>query len=253
MQERLHQPDLARGYNLSKPLEAVLEDKKSDVEDLSYEMVEKYFKDVRNGFFIEAGASGGVEDSHSLLLESQYNWSGLLVEPVVWSPLKYVNRQVPVAWECLALEPNPHYVEFDFNTTVVIEELDRMAMPGIVAQKSSSSHTMQCIPLYSLLLAMANPTVHWFILDIEGAEYQVLQTIPWDKVDIEMVSVETDLAGLVMKGSRQDIIDYMARQGYIHRVHKAWEQISHFVDEPKDDLFIRKDVAERYGILHNEL
>ena len=70
--------------------------------------------------------------------------------------------------------------------------------------------------MYTLLLAMDNPTVNWFILDIEGAEYQVLQTIPWHLVDIEMVSVETDLAGLVMPGSRQEIIDYMKSQDYRH-------------------------------------
>ena len=77
--------------------------------------------------------------------------------------------------------------------------------------------TLQCVPLYSLLLSLGNPTVNWFILDIEGAEYQVLQTIPWHLVDIEMISVETDLAGLIMPGSRQEIIDYMKEKGYIHR------------------------------------
>ena len=46
---------------------------------------------------------------------------------------------------------------------------------------------------------------------------QVLQTIPWARVDIELVSVETDLAGRVMEGSRGDIIQYMGDQGYIHR------------------------------------
>ena len=83
-------------------------------------------------------------------------------------------------------------------------------------EKTERTMTLQCIPLYTLLLAMGNPTVHWFILDIEGAEYQVLQTIPWHLVDIEMVSVETDLAGLVMPGSRQEIIDLMESQGYRH-------------------------------------
>ena len=38
------------------------------------------------------------------------------------------------------------------------------------------------MPLYTILLAMGNPTVHYFSLDIEGAEFPVLQTIPWDKV-----------------------------------------------------------------------
>ena len=84
-------------------------------------------------------------------------------------------------------------------------------------EKTETSTTLQCLPLYSLLLALGNPTVNWFILDIEGAEFQVLQTIPWHEVDIEMISVETDLAGLVMPGSRQEIIDYMKSQGYLHR------------------------------------
>jgi hypothetical protein len=32
-----------------------------------------------------------------------------------------------------------------------------------------------------LQMALGNPTVDLFSLDIEGAEYPVLQTIPWDK------------------------------------------------------------------------
>ena len=53
---------------------------------------------------------------------------------------------------------------------------------------------MQCLPLYSLLLALGNPTVDFLSLDIEGAEFQVLKTIPWDKVDIRALSVETQFA-----------------------------------------------------------
>ena len=88
---------------------------------------------------------------------------------------------------------------------------------SLCKEETESSSTVQCVSLYTLLLAMDNPTVNWFILDIEGAEYQVLQTIPWHLVDIEMISVETDMAGVVMPGSRHEIIDYMRSQGYIHR------------------------------------
>ena len=45
----------------------------------------------------------------------------------------------------------------------------------------------------------------------------MLRTLPWARVDIELVSVETDLAGRVMEGTREDIIQYMRDQGYIHR------------------------------------
>ena len=41
-----------------------------------------------------------------------------------------------------------------------------------------------------ILAEDANRTVDFLSLDIEGAEFQVLRTIPWDKVDIRALSVE---------------------------------------------------------------
>ena len=70
----------------------------------------------------------------------------------------------------------------------------------------------------------------------------MLRTLPWARVDIEMVSVETDLAGRVMEGSREDIIEYMRDQGYIHREHHTKSGVK---NGNKDDLFIRKDVVDR--------
>ena len=35
----------------------------------------------------------------------------------------------------------------------------------------------------------------FFSLDIEGGEFQVLKTIPWDLVDIQVLSIETHFAG----------------------------------------------------------
>ena len=69
----------------------------------------------------------------------------------------------------------------------------RRTQAGILAEDASGVEEvvqMQCLPLYSLLLARGNPTVDFLSLDIEGAEFQVLRTIPWDKVDIRALSVE---------------------------------------------------------------
>ena len=46
---------------------------------------------------------------------------------------------------------------------------------------------------------MPEPSLSLTIIEYD---LKVLKTIPWDLVDIEMISVETDLAGLVMEGSR---------------------------------------------------
>ena len=43
----------------------------------------------------------------------------------------------------------------------------------------------QCFPVYSLLLSLNRTTVDYFSLDVEG-----LETIPFDKVDIKVLTVE---------------------------------------------------------------
>ena len=41
----------------------------------------------------------------------------------------------------------------------------------------------------SLILALGNPRVDLLSLDIEGAEYLVLQTLPWEKVPFDTLSI----------------------------------------------------------------
>ena len=43
-----------------------------------------------------------------------------------------------------------------------------------------------CLPFFSVLLALGNPTVDYFSLDVEGAELPILKTIPWHKVQIKV-------------------------------------------------------------------
>ena len=61
-----------------------------------------------------------------------------------------------------------------------------------------------------------------------------------------MVSVETDMAGLVMPGTREEIIQYMKSQGYQHRRHGVESTFSS--GSVKDDLFIREDVVSKYSL-----
>ena len=45
-----------------------------------------------------------------------------------------------------------------------------------------------CLPFFSILEAMGNPTVDYFSLDVEGSELPILKTIPWDLVKIKVNS-----------------------------------------------------------------
>ena len=49
---------------------------------------------------------------------------------------------------------------------------------------------VQCFPLYSFLLALDQTKVDFLSLDVEGDEFPILKTIPFDKVDITKMTVE---------------------------------------------------------------
>ena len=54
----------------------------------------------------------------------------------------------------------------------------RASIPKAMRRQES----VECYPLYSLLLATHLTRVDFLSLDIEGAELAVLRTVPWDKV-----------------------------------------------------------------------
>ena len=67
-------------------------------------------------------------------------------------------------------------------------------MRDSIPDDKRSQYSVQCYPLFSLLQALGWPTilprVDLLSLDIEGAELAVLQTLPWHRLDIELVLLE---------------------------------------------------------------
>ena len=83
----------------------------------------------------------------------------------------------------------------------------------IEAGSSGISVAVQCLPLYSLLLALGNPTVDFLSLDIEGGELEVLETLPWDRVDIRAISVETYYQ---TPATRERLLSLLLSVGFSH-------------------------------------
>ena len=66
-------------------------------------------------------------------------------------------------------------------------------MRNSIPASMRSQYSVQAYPLYSLILAMGITRIDFLSLDVEGAELDVLNTVPWDKVDIELVMVEVGI------------------------------------------------------------
>ena len=117
------------------------------------------------------------------------------------------HRKVWFSPSCLATSSRPHLA--NFSTSSPLER----GMAGIVEDNRPGTIILQCLPLYTLIEAAGLTTVNYLSLDIEGAELSVLKTIPWDKVDIEVMTVETQELGVQGDGREKEIRLYLSQQG----------------------------------------
>ncbi|XP_023332685.1 uncharacterized protein LOC111704627 [Eurytemora carolleeae] len=176
---------------------------------------QRYFQEsLKGGFFIEAGAFDGELESTTLYFEQKHGWSGLLVEPLLkeYKQLREVNRKAWSVHTCLSPIEKPKTIIFtDFSSDLtgagILEDNNR-------ENKIVKGTEMQCLPLTSLILALGNPRVDYLSLDIEGAEYNVLKTIDWSRVDIRVISVETQFISEFGLEST-DLHNLLTSQGYI--------------------------------------
>ena len=75
-------------------------------------ILDQIFKDKNNGFFIEAGALDGEYMSHTLPLERDKNWTGLLIEPDShnFKELQDRNRKSHIINACISINNYPEQV-----------------------------------------------------------------------------------------------------------------------------------------------
>jgi len=243
----MRSPD-GKALNLSRPVEDFVSPMLADSQSLEVE--ELIFKGkLKNGFFVEAGGYNFEKGSTSLYFELKHGWTGLLIEPYTRLYRQGLTKHRNITSINACLSPVPHAAKMKYSI-----DREGLTLDGVVLPESTEIE-VECFPLYSMLLALGNPTVNYFSLDIEGAEFQVLQTIPWEKVDIQVLSIETHFVGERSAGSKEELIDFLDDKGYKHfpGAHKVEDVFFHYEGIARkiyNDLFVRRDVACKSDTKH---
>lgn len=153
----------------------------------------------RNGFFVECGATNGRGLSNTLFFELARGWTGLLVEanPKFFRELLQQNRNCYLLNACLS--PNNETYKTDFRIGGVLGGLPEQMHPAheswLDRGRKHRYETVQCFPLYSVMLALNRTHIDYFSLDVEGAEVYILKSIPFDKLKIDALSIEYKVSG----------------------------------------------------------
>ena len=159
------------------------------------EYVDRYFHEATNNVFLEVGAVDGVSLSNTLFLERERNWTGLLIEPNkdFYSKLAMVHRKAYCINTCLSLDNKIGTATFRTAGMIGgVEEgyTETMKKRANSEFPSAPSVEVFCIPLGLILTALEMYRIHFFSLDVEGAELAILNTIPFDIVKIDLFFIE---------------------------------------------------------------
>ncbi|XP_045159525.1 protein Star-like [Mercenaria mercenaria] len=197
------QPPSMLPYNLSDP----------EIQNPSpgqTQFIDEYLNQKRNGFYVDCGAFDGEHLSNSLFLERYRNWTGILIEPnpTTYGLLRQKHRKAYSLNACLSTNKYPSLETFSTGKIHVLGKVldDRYKMK----KRAKNLIQVQCFPLYTILLAIGKMDIDYFSLDVEGAESGVLHTIPWDKLNIKMFSIEHNK----WVGGKQHLKRYMDTKGY---------------------------------------
>ena len=189
-------------------------------------LIDRLFVKQRDGKFFEAGALDGEYLSSTLHLEMNYGWTGILVEPNSDSFRKLLlkNRKSFCLNACLSPVPHPQ--------KLFIEEKKRAAYNKVLNKQSSKAEAVECFPLFSILSAVNMTSIDLVISDIEGFEVKVLESFPFNLVNVKVLIIEWNHV------NKSELNKLMAKNGF-RRVLLDEGKSTHWLN----GLYIRNDYA----------
>lgn len=162
----------------------------------------KLFEGLCNGTYIEMGALDGKMYSNSFVFNQGYGWKGVLIEA---KPQNYArlekNRKNEIATVHAAVckeKKTVHWVTHTGAAAIggIYEFADKNFLANHwSAEMIAAKQPIQCEPLGDLLEQYAPTTKYFdfFSLDVEGAEWEVLSSIDWDKHAFGILFYETSI------------------------------------------------------------
>jgi FkbM family methyltransferase len=187
--------------------------------------VVKVYKERKNGFFVEVGASDGIELSNTYLLEKAYGWKGVCCEPIPKRFEKLVeNRPNSKCLNRAVYSESWLTVTFDIANNYdllsgITEHIDSHK-PKVDANKTSIK--VQTISLLDVLDQTNAPSfIEYMSLDTEGSELEILKSFDFGKYTFGLIDVEHNF----IEPRRTEIKNLLLSKGYIYKGQNKWDDM----------------------------
>jgi FkbM family methyltransferase len=215
---------LALGRANLKPMIALIGKSKSQLRQDLFILSETKYK--RGGYFVEFGATDGINLSNTYLLETEFSWKGILAEPAnAWKLKLHENRpNAFIETLCVWKDSNSllTFNETDYPELSTIDIFSGNDDWYVNSRQEGKKYKVQTISLNDLLRKYQAPKyIDYLSIDTEGSEYEILKSFNFSEYSIGIITVEHNYTP-----QREMIFELLTSQGY----KKKYENISNFDD-----------------------
>jgi FkbM family methyltransferase len=185
----------------------------------------KCYNNKENGFFIEIGASDGIQLSNTYFLETQHNWKGICCEPI---PEQFerlvINRPKSICFNEAVYNKSGLTVTFDIALSgdMLSGISDHIDTYKSYVDANKKSFQVKTISLMDILdRANAPSFIEYMSLDTEGSELEILKTFDFGKYTFGLIDVEHNF----IEPRRSEIKNLLLSKGYIYKGANQWDDM----------------------------
>lgn len=165
-------------------------------------LAEVFYPGLREGVFVDIGAHDGISFSNTFYLESSLGWSGLAIEPLpdIFQKLSE-NRTCIKVNGCISshtgLAKFRKITGYSEMLSGLVDQYDPRHQARIEEELVAHGGKFEEIPvrcyrLNDLLDQHGIGEVHYLNIDVEGAEYEILQSIDFQAHNIRLCGIENN-------------------------------------------------------------
>ena len=147
-----------------------------------------HFNQKKNGYFIEVGANDGIDLSNTYLLEKDYNWKGICIEPVpsIFKELKKNRKSINIPFAVYNVNNKLVNITEAGGLSGIREDID--VYKYILKNKDVQVKTKT---LTKIMEENHSPKhVDYLSIDTEGSELKILEGIDFNKYSFGYINIE---------------------------------------------------------------
>jgi FkbM family methyltransferase len=172
----------------------------------------------QQGYFVEFGATNGVDISNTWLLETEFGWQGILAEPSRhWHNSLMQNRTAHITTDCVWSETNLELMFNQVDSSLAsygpeLSTIDTFSScdPHSGRRRNGEKYPVKTISLLDLLKKYQAPQeIDYLSIDTEGSEFAILANFDFDQYTIKMITCEHNYTPM-----REKIFDLLTSKGY---------------------------------------